>query len=265
MLLTKKYGDFALVTGATEGIGKDFALELARQGFSLYLVARNETKLKSLQTELSKMGAKDTKVLSLDLSESKNINQLFEITKDISFGLIVHAAGFGSGGPLHELSLENEMNMVDLNCRSVVQMSHHYIQKSIQKQRKLGLILFGSLVGFQGVPWTSTYAASKAFVQSFAEGIHREYRSKGIDVLSVAPGPVASGFGSRAGMKMSMAQSSKGIAKICLKALGKTETIRPGFLSKFLGWSLITLPRKMRSILLQQIMHDMIFPKGAKS
>ena len=121
------------------------------------------------------------------------------------------------------------------------------------------VILFGSLVGFQGVPWTSTYAATKAFVQSFAEGLYGEYKGKGNDILSVAPGPVKSGFGGRASMKMGMSQSPNGIAKKSLSALGNTATIRPGFLSKFLGYSLATAPRRIRSFILKQIMSSMVF------
>lgn len=90
-------------------------------------------------------------------------------------------------------------------------------------------------------------------------GLYGEYKGKGIDVLSVAPGPVSSGFGGRAGMKMGMSQSSEDIAKEALISLGKTDTVRPGFLSKFLGYSLSTAPRKLRSMILKQIMASMIF------
>ncbi|MCG6149794.1 SDR family NAD(P)-dependent oxidoreductase [Leptospira levettii] len=127
------------------------------------------------------------------------------------------------------------------------------------KGERKGLILFGSLVGFQGVPWASTYAATKAFIQSFAEGLYWEYKKSGVDVISVAPGPVQSGFGERAGMLMGNAQETRGIAKKVLKNLGKSITIRPGFLSKFLGYSLILLPRYLRTLLLKQIMGKMVF------
>lgn len=254
----KKYNSLALITGASDGIGKDFAIQLAKEGFSLYLVARGTEKLERVQSELkSKFGA-HVRISSQDMSDSKSVNKLLEETNDIQFGIIILSAGFGSGGAFESLSLENELNMVDLNCRSVVQLSHTLIHKALGKTN-LGVIMFGSLVGFQGVPWTSTYAATKAFVQSFAEGLHGEYKGKGIDVLSVAPGPVSTGFGGRASMKMGMSQSPEGIAKEALSVLGKTDTVRPGFLSKFLGYSLATAPRRMRSTILKQIMASMIF------
>lgn len=255
-----KYRKSALITGASEGIGKDFAFELAKQGFSLYLVARNQGKLEEVRNELRGKFDVPVSILSKDLSDSKSVSSLIEETNDISFGIVVLAAGFGSGGEFASLPVDTELNIVDLNCRSIVQLSHHFIKRSEGKE-SLGLILFGSLVGFQGVPWTATYAASKAFVQSFAEGLYGENRGKGIDVLSVAPGPVNSGFGGRAGMKMGMSQSPNGIAKISLSELGKSATVRPGFLSKFLGYSLSTLPRNLRSLILKKIMASMVFGK----
>ncbi|WP_423789647.1 SDR family NAD(P)-dependent oxidoreductase [Leptospira levettii] len=116
-----------------------------------------------------------------------------------------------------------------------------------------------SCKGFAKVKLDQTYAATKAFIQSFAEGLYWEYKKSGVDVISVAPGPVQSGFGERAGMLMGNAQETRGIAKKVLKNLGKSITIRPGFLSKFLGYSLILLPRYLRTLLLKQIMGKMIF------
>jgi short-subunit dehydrogenase len=258
MKLKEKYKNWALVTGASDGIGKDFAHELAKEGFSLYLVARRENKLHELQSELKSKYGIEVKINALDLSDTKSIQRLQEETESIDFGMLVLAAGFGTGGEFEKIPLPEELNMIDLNCRSVVALTHHFIRKSLGK-RKLGVVLFGSLVGFQGVPWSTTYAASKAFIQSFAEGLYGEYKGRGIDILSVAPGPVNSGFAGRAGMIMGMSQSPTGIARSSLSALGKSSTVRPGFLSKFLGFSLATAPRGVRSFILKQIMASMVF------
>ncbi|RHX85735.1 SDR family NAD(P)-dependent oxidoreductase [Leptospira stimsonii] len=255
-----KYGEWAFVTGASSGIGKDFALELARTGFNLYLVARREDELSKLKKEIEEVYKVAVTYRAFDLSSTENVNTLITETKDINIGLIVLAAGFGSGGKFTELSLETELNQIDLNCRSVVQLTHHFANRFKLKQ-KGGIILFGSLVGFQGVAWASTYSATKAFIQSFAEGLYDEFKLIGIDILSVAPGPVNSGFGERAHMSMGLSQSPKGIAKFSLVCLGKKPTVRPGFLSKFLGYSLIVLPKRLRSLILKQIMSDMVFKK----
>ncbi|GBF42237.1 KR domain protein [Leptospira ellinghausenii] len=253
-----KYNRLALVTGASSGIGKDFAYELAKNGFSLYLVARDVQKLKWIKTEFETNFGIQVTVFPKDLTKEEDVDDLLKVIDLNDFGLMVLAAGFGSGGKFDSLDIENEASMVDLNCKSVVKISHHFLKKNIKGERK-GLILFGSLVGFQGVPWTATYAATKAFIQSFAEGLYWEYKKSGVDVISVAPGPVQSGFGDRAGMFMGNAQSPEGIAKIVLKKLGKTVTVRPGFLSKFLGYSLLSLPRNLRTFLMKQIMGKMVF------
>ncbi len=251
------YGPWALVTGASDGIGKDFVYELARNGFSLLLVARRKDILDKLKADITAKYGVTVACLDLDLSLPANVEQLLKEAKAKEVGLAVLAAGFGSGGEFLNLPLDVELNMVDLNCRTCVNLSHGLLGQ-FEKRKKSGLILFGSLVGFQGAPFCATYSATKAFIQSFAEALHHEVKTKGIDVLSVAPGPVSSGFGKRAAMRMSMAQSSEGIAKICLSALGRQSTVRPGFLSKFLGYSLIILPRPFRTRIMKKIMSDMV-------
>ena len=115
----------------------------------------------------------------------------------------------------------------------------------------------GSLVGFQGVPRAAHYAATKAYVQSLAEGLGRELAPEGITVLSSAPGPVASGFGDVANMRITNGVSAATVARETLDALGRTGTVRPGLLSKLLEGSLAPLPRRLRVRVLEQVMRGM--------
>ena len=146
--------------------------------------------------------------------------------------------------------------MVDVNCRTVVALTHT-IATRMAKARKGGIVLFGSLVGFQGVPGSATYAATKGFVQGFAEGLAVELRPLGVSVLCVAPGPVGTGFASRAGMQMGKAETPENVARAALAALPRGGTVRPGFLAKLLGWSLAAMPRWGRVRVLGQIMKGM--------
>jgi uncharacterized protein len=146
--------------------------------------------------------------------------------------------------------------MVDVNCRSVVELTHGLSTRMVAQGRG-GVVLFSSVVGFQGVPGSATYAATKGFVQGFAEGLAVELRPMGISVLSVAPGPVGTGFAARAGMQMGKAETPQTVARVALAALPGGGTVRPGFLAKLLGWSLAMLPRRGRVRLLGQIMKGM--------
>jgi short-subunit dehydrogenase len=114
------------------------------------------------------------------------------------------------------------------------------------------------------VPGSATYAATKSFVQSFAEGLGVELAPRGITVLSVAPGPVGTGFAARAGMRMDRAETPETVARVALAALARGGTVRPGPISKLLGWSLALLPRPVRVRLMGQIMKGMT-PRAAQS
>lgn len=255
--LTRRFGPAALVTGASDGIGRAFAVHLAEQGFDLILVARRADVLQDVALDLGTRFSVDVRVLAMDLSDPAAVPNLLLLTEDAPVGLVVAAAGFGSIGPFLDQDVTTEVNMVDLNCRSVVALSHGFGQR-MAAQGRGGLVLFGSLVGFNGAPLSATYAATKGFVQSFAEGIAAELRPHGVNVLSVAPGPVGTGFAARAGMQMGQAATPEMVARSALAALGRRTTVRPGFLAKFLGWSLAMLPRWGRVQVMGVIMKGMI-------
>lgn len=251
-----KYGSWAIVTGASDGIGRSMALELASRGLNIFLVARRRDILDKLKNEIETKFSVKAEILSLDLGASASNQELFEKTQGLDVGLFAAVAGFGTSGPFIQLSPAQELNMIDLNCRSVVEQTHHFANVFKEKRRG-GIILMGSLVGFQGVPLSTTYAASKAFIQSFAEGLYFELRPLGIDVLCSAPGPVHSGFAGRARMNMTQAATPEIIAGRTIASLGKRITVRPGFLSKLLGWSLVALPRFWRIKIMAMIMGKM--------
>jgi short-subunit dehydrogenase len=115
-----------------------------------------------------------------------------------------------------------------------------------------------SVLAFQGTPMSANYAATKAYVQSLAEGLGQELKSSGVDVLASAPGPVATGFATRAGIQMALAAAPDRVARATLAALGRQTTVRPGGLSKLLGWSLATAPRALRVMIMGRIMRGMV-------
>jgi short-subunit dehydrogenase len=254
--LKTRFGPTALITGASDGIGRAFAQNLAAQGFDLVLVARRETVLQALAIQIAAAHGVKVQIIAADLSDRSAVADLLAGTADQPIGLLVAAAGFGSIGPFLKQDLASEVNMVDVNCRSIVELTRGMAAR-MAKTGQGGIILFGSLVGFQGVPGSATYAATKGFVQGFAEALAVELRPEGLSVLSVAPGPVGTGFAARAGMQMGRAETPETVARVALAALPGGGTVRPGFLAKLLGWSLATMPRWGRVRVLGLIMRGM--------
>ncbi len=250
------YGPWAVVTGASDGIGKEFAAQLAAMGLNLVLVARREDRLRELAATLEANHKVCTRVAAIDLGEAEGRKRLWNATADLDVGLLVAAAGFGTSGPLLQADWKTERNMLEVNCHAVLEQCIHFGER-LAKRGHGGVILMGSLLAWQGVPTAAHYAATKAYVQSLAEALRLEWAPLGIDILVSAPGPVKSGFAQRADMRMGMAESPATVATQSLNALGRRGTVIPGAFSKLLTYSLTTLPRFLRTRMLGQIMGNM--------
>jgi uncharacterized protein len=254
--LQTKYGSWAIVTGASSGIGRELATQLADAGLNLVLVSRREDLLTTLATQLSRNGGPQVRCLPLDLSDPDSMDQLATATESLPVGLLVASAGYGTSGLLTENDLTDELDMVRVNCEALLAQTHHFARR-FAAQKRGGLILLSSMVAFQGVPYSANYAATKAYVQSLAEGLARELKPVGVDVLAAAPGPVRSGFEARANMKMSMSLTPEQVGIPILKALGRQTTVLPGFLTKLLVFALRTVPRWGKVRIMEQVMGGM--------
>lgn len=259
-----KYGATALVTGASSGIGAALANEIAARGLDVVLVARRDLALAELAERIR--ASHDVRVTCIvaDLGTTGGVNLVLDRVSPLDIGLYAGCAGFGTAGHFTDNSIDDELNMIDVNCRAVAALAHPVAQ-SMRKRGRGGIILFSSIVAFQGVGNSANYAATKAYVQSLAEGLAAELRPNGVDVLASAPGPVATGFGARADMRMNGAASAQVVARATLNALGRKTTVRPGTQSKVLGLGLSTLPRPLRSRILGQIMTGMTKHRHAAS
>jgi uncharacterized protein len=254
--LRDRYGHWALVTGASEGIGREFARELARAGLNLVLVARRRAMLEELAAEVARKFSVNALILVADLSSPAAAQQIQDETAGLDVGLLVAAAGFGTSGPLLHSTLAVEVEMVHVNCGAVLALSW-YFGRRFAKRGRGGLVLLSSLLAFHGAPFAANYAATKAYVQSLGEGLNLELGPLGVDVIACAPGPTRTGFGARADLRMSMSLEPDVVARATLTALGARTTVRPGWLSKLLGWSLAMLPRWGQVRLIAQIMKQM--------
>jgi short-subunit dehydrogenase len=252
----QRCGPWAVVTGASDGIGRAFAFELAARGLHLVLVARRQPLLDALAAQLHAAHGIHCRVIAADLGDARAVQSLADATQDLDVGLLVAAAGFGTSGPLIETPLAAELDLVAVNCSALLASSWHFARRFVERGSG-ALVLMSSLLAFHGTPRAANYAASKAYVQSLAEGLRVELAPHGVQVVASAPGPVDSGFAARAGMRMSAALRPDQVARATLDALGRRTTVRPGGLSKLLGWSLATLPRWGRVKVIAMVMQGM--------
>ena len=254
--LNTKYGEWAIVTGASSGIGLELATLLATAGFNLVINSRHLDKLQEVEKQLKANSNIQIKIVASDVSDKEGIQKIIQATEALNVGLLVVSAGFGTTGNFIDSSLHNEINMLSVNCEALLSLTHYYSQQFV-KQKRGGIILMSSMVAFQGTPYAANYAATKAYVQTLAEALAVELKPHNVDVLAAAPGPVESGFSLRANMKMSMSLTPQQICVPILKALGRKTTVLPGLLTKILVYSLRTVPRWGKVKIMAKVMGGM--------
>jgi hypothetical protein len=252
--LKSNYHEWVLVTGATSGIGRELALKFGEAGFKLIITGRRGKELEALSAHLSDEYNTESIPVQGDLSIIEDVNKLFSEVSHLNIGIAILNAGFGTSGKFRASNIEQEVNMLDLNCKAVLIMAHHFANKMKAQPKKGAIVFMSSMVAFQGVPNAANYAATKAYVQSFSEALAVELKSEGIDVLSAAPGPVASGFAERADMKMDMSLSPEQIGVPIIEAIGRRSTVLPGFLTKLLVYNLRMTPRWAKVQIMGKVM-----------
>ena len=185
--LLEKYGPWAVVTGASSGIGREIAKQLAAAQFNVVLLALCQDELDNLASQLSNEHGVQTRTIAQDLSDD-TAHELLRATEELDVGVLVCAAGFGSCGPFLESDIAHETQMIRVNCEAVMLQTFHFGHRFVKRGRG-GIVLLSSVVGFHGAPNFAHYAATKAYVQSLAEALHVELAAQGIDVLALAHRP----------------------------------------------------------------------------
>jgi short-subunit dehydrogenase len=220
-----------LITGASSGIGEAFARRLAARGENVLLVARSEDKLASMCSELGRGSNINAQYVALDLTEADAAAELFKETerRGVQVETLINNAGFGSMGEFTGFDVERDMNMIDLNIKALVALTHYYLPP--MRERKRGTIInVASTAAFQGVPFMATYAATKAFVLSFSEALWDENRSFGVHVMALCPGVTETNFFAAAKAErppMRVAQTPDQVVDTALRGLkhGKSHII----------------------------------------
>ncbi|GAA3979723.1 SDR family NAD(P)-dependent oxidoreductase [Mucilaginibacter dorajii] len=233
--------EYALITGASKGIGRAIALLLAQKGYNLLLVARSANELENLTTLVkSQYSVEATYYYVADLSVSGTASQIAEWIKtlNVPVSILINNAGLGIWGNFGELDIISQASMMQVNMTALVELSHHLIP-ALKSQKQAYILNVSSTAAYQAVPTLAVYAASKSFVLSFSRALRHELKSTTVSVSCLCPGPTDTGFAHSAGMDALAELAAKfnmtadEVARIGINGLlRKKAEIVPGFLNK---------------------------------
>ncbi len=192
--MSEFHDKWALVTGASAGIGAAVARELAAHGAKLILTARRRDRLESLAAELAARGV-ETRIVTADLNDPMAPQQIYDATEGagLTVDILINNAGLGQYGAFHATLADQELSQVRVNCEAVVRLSRLFVPRMVERRRGWVLIV-ASTASFQPIPYLSTYAATKVFDRFFALGLAEEVARFGVKVTALCPGPTESEF-----------------------------------------------------------------------
>jgi short-subunit dehydrogenase len=250
--LRERYGEWALVTGASAGIGAEFARALAREGLSCVLTARREDRLRTLAAELERQHQVSTRVVATDLADPRGADRLLDAIKDLQIDVFINNAGFGYAGRFDKLDTARLRAMVEVNCVAPVVLASRLLPGMRQRGRG-AMIVTGSVAGRQAVPRHAIYAATKAFDLLFGEALWAELRGTGVDVLVLEPGPTASEFHEVAGEVREAGEPASNVVVAAFDALGQQPSVISGWFNWLRANSTRIVPRSIATLIAEQV------------
>jgi len=231
-VFSERYGPWALVAGASTGLGEAFARKLAARGLSLVLLARRREALDRLAADLRAAHGVEVRALAVDLSRSDLGRAVEEAAAGIDVGLLVYNAAHSVIGPFVERPLAEQLRVVDVNCRGPLVLSH-LLGGSMARRGRGGIVLMTSISGSQGGPFLASYAASKAFNLVLAEGLWEELAARGVDVVACRAGATRTRGYEASNPKRSVPlMEADDVAEQALAALGRGPSVVPGALNR---------------------------------
>lgn len=256
--MTNSISKTALITGASSGIGKEFAIQLHSLGYNLVLVARREDLLRDLVEYFEHIRPASAQMLRADLTEGSSLQEIIQYIKENQIDLLVNNAGLGSFGYYEELSWEKELYLIQLNIVATSALNHAVIPQ--MKERGAGeIIVTSSIAGFQPLPLMATYSATKAFNLNQTLALRAELAPYNITVHALCPGPTATEFGGVARVPGTATggprETSERVVTECLKALrrGKAYSV-PGFRAKVMIFLVHLLSYKVTTNILYRLL-----------
>ena len=239
--LTNKYGGWAIVTGASSGIGKAFAYQLARAGVNVVLVSRSEHALQQVSSELNENFRVRTRILALDLTESTAGQRLESETADLDVGLLINNAAVEQRGAFVRHAPDELRAAIDLNVSVPTELGQRFAKRFVERGRG-GILFVSGSIGYQAVPHLASYAATKAHQLHLAEALHYELRPHGVDVLALSPGLTKTPMIARLEKSIHFNRigmlklTPEYVASVGLKQLGRRPSTVPGLQNKVLAF-----------------------------
>jgi short-subunit dehydrogenase len=244
---------WVLVTGASSGLGAEFARALAHRGANLVLTARSAERLEQLALDLGRVNGVQTRVVVADLGAADGVQSLLGGVAALGVQIehVISNAGFGSAGRFVDSDEQAETRMVRVNCEAVVAIARHYVP-ALVRLRSGGILHVASTAAYQPTPYMATYGASKAFVMSFSLALREELAGTGVRVVTLCPGPVPTGFQRVAGVeaplpRMSILQATE-VVETAMDAYDRNSAVVvPGALNSVQTAAVKLLPRAVVS------------------
>jgi hypothetical protein len=270
--LAERYGPWAVVTGASAGIGAEFALRVAEAGINVVLVARRRDRLEALASTIEDRYLVEARVAPADLTSREIIEVLRPAISDIEIGLLINCAGFGSHGPFLDMDRSIQESMINLNCHAPLVLTHE-IAQGMRERGRGGVIFVSSVNGFCAARGMANYNATKAYDLLFAEGLAEELRPYGVDVQALCPGGTLTEFHQVAGLDPGklgplaplVYVSATSVVATSLRTLGRRVTVTPGILNKLMVLAMRLTPRRLSTWVFGSLVNRFAGRGGSRS
>ena len=234
--MLNKYGQWAIITGASSGIGKAFAYDVANQGMNVILVSNEKEQLDTICTEISEKFGVKALPCCVDLANQSCINDIAKLADRKEIGLLVNDASYGIHGKFAETPVEDYYNLINVNVNAYVTLTHKFLPQMISR-KKGAVIMVSSLNAFSPIAESAIYTATKAFELFFGGALWLEMKENNVDVLVVMPGPTRTGFQEKAGTKVNvMALTPEDLVRGVWPCLGKKMVFIPGLYNKLISF-----------------------------
>lgn len=251
-----RYGPWALIAGASEGLGHAYAHALARRGLDIIMVARREAKLVASAEAITQEYGVQTLPVTLDLAAPDLLAQLREAIGERTIGTLVYNAAYSRVANFLDQDLDDKLRTLDVNCRAPLLLCHEYGTQMRERGRG-AIILMGSLASLQGAPRLATYAATKAFDLILAESMWAELRGEGVEVLACVAGATRTpGFEAVAQHARGPVMPPEQVVEEALAALGRQPSVVTGLGNKLASLALSRLPRRGRVLIMDKALGD---------